>query len=38
VRISIGTDEDMDAVIHALEGILSGIPARPGNDFPARQR
>jgi histidinol-phosphate aminotransferase len=38
VRISIGTDEDMDAVIHALEGILSGIPARPGNDFLARQR
>jgi histidinol-phosphate aminotransferase len=38
VRISIGTDEDMDAVIHALEGILSGIPPRPGNDLPARQR
>jgi len=38
VRISIGTDEDMDAVIHALEGVLSKIPARHGNDFPAKQR
>lgn len=38
VRISIGTDEDMDAVIHALAQVLSKIPTRHGNDSPAKHR